>query len=169
MLELLILYVLDKQDNTLYGLKKEIAAHYGEVSIPSHGALFPVLKKLEKEEYVCVRKKLSGGGKRYTYYSINKNPSEYFNNKFMNFNNAKSETLEGFLLWLKFRLITIDMLDKNLIDTFREKSLLKLDFYKKNILKKLDNEYLELTELQKGLVKQFLNEIDAFTDLLKRI
>ena len=169
MLELLTLYVLNKQDNTLYGLKKEIAMHYGEVSIPSHGALFPVLKKLEKEEYVCVRKKLSEGGKRYTYYSINKNFSEYFNKKFMEFNNAKSETLEGFLLWLKFRLITIDMLDKNLIDGFREKSFLKLDYYKKNILKKLDNEYLELTELQENLEKQYLNEIDSFVDLLKRI
>ena len=169
MLELLILYVLNKQDNTLYGLKKEIATHYGEVSIPSHGALFPALKRLEKEEYICVRKKLSEGGKRYTYYSLNKNPSDYFNKKFMKFNNAISETADSFLLWLKIRLITIDMLDKNFTEKFKEKSLLKLDIYRKNILKRLDNEYLELTELQKEIEKQYINEIDVFSALIKQL
>ena len=169
MLELLILYVLNKQDNTLYGLKKEIATHYGEVSIPSHGALFPALKRLEKEGYVTVRKKLSNGGKRYSYYSINKNPLDYFNKKFTEFNNAESETLDSFLQWLKIRLITVDMFDTNLIAGFREKCLLKLDVFKKNILKKLDNEFLNLTELQKNLLKQHINEIDAFINLINQV
>ena len=169
MIELLILYVLNKNDNTLYGLKKEISAHYGEVSIPSHGALFPALKKLEAQGLVSVRKKLSDGGKKYTYYNINKNAIEYFNEKFMEFNNAKSETLENFLFWLKIRFIVIDMLDKNLLENFKERSHLKLEMYKNSILKKNENKYIELTELQIAIQKQYLCEIEVFDNLLNQI
>lgn len=169
MIELLILYVLNKNDNTLYGLKKEISAHYGEVSIPSHGALFPALKKLEAQGFVSVRKKLSDGGKKYTYYNINKNAIEYFNEKFMEFNNAKSETLENFLFWLKIRFIVIDMLDKNLLENFKERSHLKLEMYKNSILKKNENKYIELTELQIAIQKQYLSEIEVFDNLLNQI
>ena len=169
MIELLILYVLNKNDNTLYGLKKEISAHYGEVSIPSHGALFPALKKLEAQGLVSVRKKLSEGGKKYTYYNINKNAIEYFNEKFMEFNNAKSETLENFLFWLKIRFIVIDMLDKNLLENFKERSHLKLEMYKNSILKKNENKYIELTELQIAIQKQYLSEIEVFDNLLNQI
>ena len=169
MIELLILYVLNKNDNTLYGLKKEISAHYGEVSIPSHGALFPALKKLEAQGLVSVRKKLSDGGKKYTYYNINKNAIEYFNEKFMEFNNAKSETLENFLFWLKIRFIVIDMLDKNLLENFKERSHLKLEMYKNSILKKNENKYIELTELQIAIQKQYLSEIEVFDNLLNQI
>ena len=169
MIELLILYVLNKNDNTLYGLKKEISAHYGEVSIPSHGALFPALKKLETQGFVSVRKKLSDGGKKYTYYNINKNAIEYFNEKFMEFNNAKSETLENFLFWLKIRFIVIDMLDKNFLENFKERSHLKLEMYKNSILKKNENKYIELTELQIAIQKQYLSEIEVFDNLLNQI
>lgn len=168
MLELLILYTLNKCENTLYGLKKEIATHYGEVSIPSHGALFPAVKRLEKAGLLNIRKKLSDGGKRYTYYSFD-NVSSYFNNKFMEFNNAKSETLDNFLTWLKIRLIVIDMLDENLIGEFKEKCLLKLDIFKKNALSKLDNKYLELTELQKNLLQISVNEIEDYIKIINSI
>ena len=169
MLELLILYALNKNDNTLYGLKKEISTHYGEVSIPSHGALFPALKRLEEKNLVHLRKKLSDGGKKYTYYSLGENTEDYFNKKFMEFNNAKSETLDSFFVWLKIRLITIDALNKDLINEFKEKSLLKLNLYKEEIAKKLDNEYLELTELQKNILKLYSNEIDNYNSLIQNV
>lgn len=168
MLELLILYMLNKCENTLYGLKKEIATHYGEVSIPSHGALFPAIKRLENAGLLKIRKKLSDGGKRYTYYSVD-NISSYFNKKFIEFNNAKSETLDNFLNWLKIRLIVVDMLDETLIGEFKEKCLLKFDIFKKNALSKLDNKYLELTEIQKNLLQISINEIEVYTKIIKEL
>ena len=169
MLELLILYALNKQDNTLYGLKKLIATHYGEVSIPSHGALFPALKRLENENLITVRKKLSSGGKRYTYYSISGDTSDFFRKKFMEFNNAKSETLDSFLMWLKIRLIVIDMLDKNFLEEFKEKCLLKTNFYKKRIEEKLNDKYIELTRIQRTMIIQYEKELEEYEKLLERL
>lgn len=170
MLELLILYMLNKQDNTLYGLKKEISAHYGEVSIPSHGALFPALKRLEEKNLVHVRKKLSDGGKRYTYYGLGEeNFSDFFNEKFMEFNNAKSETLDSFLTWLKIRLIVIDLLDEKYVQEFKEKCILKLNIFKEKIKDKQNNQYLTLTELQRKLLLADLSEIENYKEILASV
>ena len=169
MLELLILYSLNKQEQTLYGLRKTIAKHFGEISIPSHGALHPCIKKLENKNLISVRKKLSAGGKKYTYYSVNSAFLEYFNKKFMEFNNAKSETLESFLFWLKIHLYTVDIVEKSLIEEFKEKCLFKLDNYKTKAEEKLNDEYIELNAIQKQLIEIHIEEISAFKNILRSL
>ena len=169
MLELLILYALKKQENTLYGLRQLIATQYGEVSIPSHGALFPALKRLENKKLISVRKKLSDGGKRYTYYSISGGVSDFFNEKFMEFNNAKSETPENFLIWLKTRLIVLDMADESLLGEFKEKCLLKINKYNEAISDKLSDKYIELTKIQRNIIEQYKKELDEYSNLLNTI
>ena len=166
MLELLILYVLNKQEQTLYGLRKTIAKHFGEISIPSHGALHPCIKKLEDKDLISVRKKLSDGGKKYTYYSIKSSFPEYFNNKFMEFNNADSETLDAFLFWLKVHLYTIDIVNQSNIEEFKEKVIYKLDNFKTKAEEKLNNEYIELTKVQKKVITIQLKEIYDFKDII---
>ena len=169
MLELLILYSLNKQEQTLYGLRKTIAKHFGEISIPSHGALHPSIKKLEDKKLIVVRKKLSEGGKKYTYYSVNNSFSEYFNKKFMEFNNAKSETLDSFLLWLKVHLNTIDIVEKSFIEEFKEKCLFKLDNFKTTAEEKLNDEYIELTPIQKKLIEMHLTEISNYKNIVNSL
>ena len=100
-----------------------IATHFGEISIPSHGALLPSIKKMQKSGLIDVRVNFSEGGKKYTYYSTTDKFISYFNDKFMMFNSAKSETPEAFLLWLKIRLITVDIVEKSFINDFKEKCL----------------------------------------------
>ena len=169
MLELLILYSLNKQEQTLYGLRKTIAKHFGEISIPSHGALHPSIKNLEDKKLIVVRKKLSEGGKKYTYYSVNSSFSEYFNNKFMEFNNASSETLDAFLFWLKVHLNTIDIVSQSNIEEFKEKVLFKLDNFKTKTEEKLNDEYIELNDIQKKLIEIQLAEISSFKNIVSNL
>ena len=167
MLELLILYTLNKTELTLYGLRMFISKHFGEFSIPSDGAVFPAVKRLQDKGFVSLRKKLSNGGKRYTYYSVSNNYADFFNKKFMEFNTAKSETLDSFLLWLKVRLCVSELLDRKLFEEFKQKSLMKLEKYETKINEKFNDSYLELNELQKNILSLSVKEILEYKKLLQ--
>ena len=166
MLDILILYSLNKREQTFYGLAKNIAEQFGEISMPSHGALHPALKRLMEDNLLCIRKKISDGGKRYTYYTVSKDFQKGFDEKFMQFNYAKTETLESFLCDLKIRLMTLDMLSPQFKEEFREKSLLKLDNFEQNINIKLKNEYIELNPMQRKISEQYLKEILEYKNIL---
>ena len=166
MLDILILYSLHKQEQTFYGLAKTIAEYFGEISIPSHGALHPALKRLMAENLLIIRKKMSDGGKRYTYYTVSKNFQDGFNEKFMDLNSAKTETLEAFLSGLKARIYTYELLDKKFSDEFKEKILLKLDYFENQIKKKFEASYTELNDIQKKIPEIYLNEISEYKNIV---
>lgn len=169
MLEILILYSLHKQEMTFYGLAKFITERFGEVSKPSHGALHPAVKRLSEKKLISLRKKISDGGKRYSYYTVTDGFISGFNEIFMKFNSAKSETVDAFLLSLKARLLTIDLLDKSLLNEFREKVILKLDSLEDSIRKKLNNSYLELNEIQKNVAEVYIKEISEYKNIINRL
>lgn len=169
MLELLILYTLNKNELTMYGLKKSIATHFGEISKPSHGSLIPALRRLKEKKLVNVRNKLSDGGKRYTYYSVTDNFVSYFNDKFMKINSSSTETTDTFLLETKARLFTYELLDKHLLPEFKERILLKLNIYENLINEKLNNSYLELNEIQSKISALYKEEIQMYKSLLEAL
>lgn len=169
MLDILILYSLHKQEQTFYGLAKMIAEHFGEVSIPSHGALHPALKKLTDEGLLSIRKKMSDGGKRYTYYTVSDNFKDSFNEKFLQFNYSKTQTVDAFLLDLKAHIYTYELLDKNFAPEFKEKALLKLSSFEGKLNQKLGNSYLELNELQKKVLELYLIEISEYKKLVEKL
>lgn len=68
--EILILYILNKSQTTMYGLSKTISKIYGSITKPSFGTLQPALKKLEQNKYIFASKFYTDGGKPYFYYSI---------------------------------------------------------------------------------------------------
>ena len=72
MIEILILYVLNKRERTLYSIRKDIIEIFGTFTKPSIGTIYPALKRLLKEDAVSVYDKMSEGGKKSTYYSITK-------------------------------------------------------------------------------------------------
>ena len=169
MLDILILYSLNKQEKTFYGLAKTIAEYFGSVSKPSHGALHPAVKKLTKDGLLSIRKKMSDGGKRYTYYTVSKDFQKGFNEKFLTFNYSKWETTDSFLLDLKVRLFTFDLLEKPYVEEFKEKALLKLDSYEKEINETIENRYIELTDLQKNIPLIYLKEINEYRKIIKNL
>lgn len=70
MIELLILYELNKKVLTMYGISKEIKAEFSVLTIPSYGTIKPALVRLAKSNFVKTQKTMSTGGRPSVYYSI---------------------------------------------------------------------------------------------------
>ena len=72
MIELLILFILQNRDRTMYSIRKEIINLLGAISQPSDGTIYPALDRLKKQNCINVTEKMSEGGKKSTYYSLQK-------------------------------------------------------------------------------------------------
>ena len=70
MIELLILYELNKKVLTMYGISKEIKKEFSVLTTPSYGTIKPALRRLEKLACLKTQKTMSSGGRPSTYYSI---------------------------------------------------------------------------------------------------
>lgn len=70
MIELLILFVLNKSVLTMYGVSKEIRTLFSVLTTPSYGTIKPALNRLEKNGFVRTQKTMSSGGRPSIYYSI---------------------------------------------------------------------------------------------------
>ena len=169
MLELLILYTLNKTELTLYSLNKFILRDFDELITPSHGSIHPAVKRLKDKGFLDIRKKISDGGKLYTYYSVNKNFKEYFNRKFLDISPFKNQPADTFLTELKARLMIIDLLDENLISEFKEKSLLKLEYYKNKTEEKINNSYAQWTDLQSTVLNTTVLQIKKLEEIIKNL
>lgn len=73
MIELLILFELNKKVMTMYGISKEIRSEFSVLTTPSYGTIKPALSRLEKSGCVKSQKTMSSGGRPSVYYSITKN------------------------------------------------------------------------------------------------
>ena len=76
MIELLILFVLNRSILTMYGVSKEIRALFSVLTTPSYGTIKPALNRLECDGFVKTQKIMSQGGRPSTYYSITNNGIE---------------------------------------------------------------------------------------------
>ena len=75
--EILILYLLTKNQSTMYGIAKSITKLFGYITNPSFGTLQPAIKRLEKKGCVTNSKFYTEGGKPYFYYSITPKGKEF--------------------------------------------------------------------------------------------
>ena len=76
MIELLILFELNKSVLTMYGVSKEIRGDFSVLTTPSYGTIKPALRRLENNGFVKTQKTISSGGRPSTYYSITKDGVE---------------------------------------------------------------------------------------------
>lgn len=76
MIELLILFELNRRILTMYGVSKSIREDFSVLTTPSYGTIKPALNRLEKNGYVRTRKEMTKGGRPSTYYSITDNGIE---------------------------------------------------------------------------------------------
>jgi len=81
--EILLLYLLLKGKNTMYGLSKLCTKYFGFIIKPSYGAVQPALKKLEKNKYITSEKFITEGGKPYFYYSITEDGTKHLKEKLL--------------------------------------------------------------------------------------
>ena len=166
MIELLILYELNKKVLTMYGISKEIRSEFAVLTTPSYGTIKPALNRLEKNGCVKTQKTMSSGGRPSTYYSITKdgidelkayllspvqeNPIQYLPTARVRLacaevlNNSEKKELIKILL-LKTESIAIDV--RNILETKN------LDFYQKMVFDNLLCEYKNFASLLEGLAR----------------
>ena len=70
MIDLLILYELNKSPLTMYGISRNIKSDFNVFMLPSLGTIQPALKRLEKQGAITHQKFMSAGGRPSKCYAI---------------------------------------------------------------------------------------------------
>lgn len=78
MMELLILLVLHDEICSIYRIKQKIDEIFSIFFKVSFGAVYPALKKMEKNRLVSVKSHISPGGQQKLSYSITEEGKKYF-------------------------------------------------------------------------------------------
>lgn len=163
MIELLILFELNKTVLTMYGVSKEIRGDFSVLTTPSYGTIKPALRRLENGGFVKSQKAISDGGRPSTYYSITKEGVNELKRLIM------EEPLENpiqFLPMSRIKLACADILDKDeqlkmiqllktkaesiIIDTKNIMTFKDLSFYPKMVFDNLVCEYRNFITLLEG-------------------
>ena len=163
MIELLILFQLNRKVLTMYGISKEIRECFSVLTTPSYGTIKPALKRLEDGGFVKKTKTISDGGRPSNFFSITAS-GEY---------ELKRLILEPpldnpihFLPMARVKLACSDVLDpasqkelfnklkikaENILyDTNRLMSTKELSFYPKMVFDSLSCEYKNFISLIEG-------------------
>ncbi len=162
MIELLILYQLNKKTSTMYGISKEINVAFSVLTTPSFGTIKPALNRLEKLGAIKTQKSMSSGGRPSTFYSITNRGKEELQRLLLC---PLQENPIQFLPTARARLACAEVLDVSL-----QKELLKL------LLAKTESIYIDIKNLletknldfyQKMVFDNLLCEYKNFTSLLE--
>ena len=163
MIELLILFELNKTVLTMYGVSKEIRGDFSVLTTPSYGTIKPALRRLENGGFVKTQKSISDGGRPSTYYSITKEGINELKRLIL------EEPLENpiqFLPMSRIKLACADILSKDeqismirllktkaesiIIDTKNLMAFKDLSFYPKMVFDNLICEYNNFISLLEG-------------------
>ena len=163
MIELLILFELNRRVLTMYGISKEIRATFAVLTTPSYGTIKPALTRLENGGFVKKQKTMSKGGRPSCYYSITKEGVEELKRLIM------APPLENpiqFFTTARVKLACSDCLNNSeqlamlkqlklkaeniLLDTKNIMSEKELSFYPKMVFDNLTCEYKNFISLLEG-------------------
>ena len=166
MIELLILYILNSRDKTLYALRRDIIERFGMITKPSLGTLHPAMKRLLKKEAVKYEQKFSVGGKKSTYYYITQNGKKVFKELFFE-DISLNPTI--FHSQLSVRLLTLSMLEKEDRETFLSELNQVVDIQKMDAEKALQNEYVKYDDWQKAVLEETKNNLCSLSLMIERL
>ena len=110
MINLLILYELNKSPLTMYGISRQIKLKFSVLMKPSMGTLQPALKKLEKNGLISSQKFMSQGGRPSICYAITDKGKTALNKEILS---KIADNPIQFLVNARVRLCCADILDKN--------------------------------------------------------
>ena len=163
MIELLILFELNKTVLTMYGVSKEIRGDFSVLTTPSYGTIKPALRRLENGGFVKTQKTISEGGRPSTFYSITEEGVNELKRLIM------EEPLENpiqFLPMARVKLACADILERKeqlkMISALKNKSesiiidaknimaFKDLSFYPKMVFDNLICEYKNFISLLEG-------------------
>ena len=150
MFEILILYVLNKYDATIYRVGKIIDELFFAYIKSSTGTINPALKRLEKLGCVTYSEKMSDGGMLSKTYSITLEGKKHLKELLLSFNSTNPYHT---IIDAKIALSCADVLSINETIEFKENMQNILELHKIKLQKNLENEYIDLNEHQKKLIK----------------
>lgn len=166
MIELLILYTLNKREKTLYSLRADIIEKFGFYTKPSIGTIHPALKRLLKNGSVTMRNNFSEGGKKSTYYGITPSGIKFFKEIFFS-NFSENPTL--FLAEIQTKISTMSLLEKEAKNEFLNDTLIKLESFLLDLKNMSEDEYISYEEVQKLLLKQNINHTTNLIEFVKSL
>jgi len=163
MIELLILFELNKTVLTMYGVSKEIKGDFSVLTTPSYGTIKPALRRLESGGFVKTQKTMSTGGRPSTYYTITKEGIEELKRLILE---PPLENPIQFLPMARVKLACAEILDKDsrskmfislkmkaesiIIDAKNIKTFKDLSFYPKMVFDNIICEYQNFITLIEG-------------------
>ena len=166
MIELLILYILNNRDKTVYALRREIVQLFGAITKPSLGTIYPALKRLSTKEAVKFDQKYSDGGKKSTYYSITGKGKALFKEIFFE---PISDNPTIFHNQISARLLTLSMLSEQERKDFLDDLSKSLEVQKIEIEKALNNPYIEYDEWQKVVISETLTSLNVLENTIEKL
>lgn len=164
MIELLILYVLQKRDLTMYAIQKRIDENFAPFTKPSFGAIKPALRRLEEKQCISSRKNMSDGGKLSVYYQISNNGVSELKRLILE---DLSDNPLQFLSNARVKLSCADCLDKtNRKRLFFSLKALAMQF-KTDAQNILNDEYNRINFYQKIILDNALCEYSNFLTIIE--
>ena len=166
MIEILILYLINKRELTMYGIQKSVADYFAPLTKPSFGVINPALRRLEKNGCINTRRSLSEGGKQSAYYSITNEGIKTLNKLLLE---NLSENPVQFFSNARIKIACADVLSK---DEVAERILklktraLEHKFDADNIL---NDEYTSLTFYQRIVLENTVEEINNLILLIENL
>ncbi len=163
MFEIVILYILNKYDATIYRIGKIADELFFAFLKSSTGTINPALKKLEKMGCVEYTEKITNGGLLSKTYSITKEGKKHLLNLLLSF-----ETKNPYHIINEAKIVMYcsNILSISEYIEFKKNLLNILELHKIKLEKGLKNEYINLNELQKRTVEITLKELESLIKAL---
>lgn len=130
MLELSVLYLLKKQKSSLYAIKKNLDEKLPYLYSSSMGAIYPLIKKMEKDGLINQKITYTKGGLKKSVLSITKKGDDVFFSRMLDDFECSMNHLE---LFVSAKVIFSELLEEEYRKTMFTKMINKLE-EKKQIL-----------------------------------
>lgn len=166
MIELLVLYVLQEKDLTVYSIRKSIIDNFGIYTKPSLGAIYPALQRLIKQDAVEVTENISSGGKKICYHHLTNSGKKLFNEIFCD--DIGENPLNACNL-IRLKISLLNKTKTNIALFFLENSILKLDHFIYDTKNYIETKKIKLDKIQLLNSANFLQELSNIQTELKKI
>ena len=166
MIEILILYLINKRELTMYGIQKSVADYFAPLTKPSFGVINPALRRLEKNGCINTRRLLSEGGKQSAYYSITNEGIKTLNKLLLE---NLSENPVQFFSNARIKIACADVLSKDEVAELFLKLKTRALEHKFDAENILHDEYTSLTFYQRIVLENTVEEINNLILLIENL
>ena len=163
MTEILILYILNKYDCTIYKIKKLIDELFFAFVKSSSGTITPALKRLENMSCVEYKSYMSEGGMLSKTYSITPAGKKHLVSLLLTYEASNPSSL---LNEIKILLYCSNILSVNELIEFKNNLRNIVELYKIQLERGLEDEYTQRSDMQKEVILITLDETKKLVELL---